>query len=158
MRIARLRTERNDAYYHVVNYVAGLPGQQPFTEELRAEYIERLKQCADFFTVEPIAFAFMPDHYHLILHDPGDELDDEEACERYNEYYKDRKVLFAGTPREIKPGTPACKRAKKRMTDMAMFMRDFQQQIAHAFKSKSAWRGNLWAERYKSTWNAMVPD
>jgi len=133
-------------YYHLMNRIAGEPGEYPFGDTEKEMLIRLLKAASCLFTVEPLGYQIMGNHWHIICHAPAEVLSPAAVAERYNRFYKERKTLLL-------PEDPNCARIAADMRDISCFMRWIQQRFTTWFNRTrpTRRRGTLWAGRFKST-------
>ena len=140
MRIARIRRERQGTFYHVMNRAAGTRADRPFGDREREYFIRLLRRLATFYTVEPISYCVMSNHFHIVIYAPSELPEIEDTVERYNAYYKGKKVIQADSP--------DIDEVRARLRDMSCFLKDLQQLFTGWFnKSRTERRrGTLWAD------------
>ena len=76
-----LRSFKPDRWYHLISRIAN----RAFclTDEERTRFVERLWRVAKFSGIEVLAYCFMSNHFHLLVHLPeAPELGDEELFDR----------------------------------------------------------------------------
>ena len=72
-----LRNFKPDLCYHLISRIANRAFY--LTDEERTRFVERLWRVARFSGVEVLAYCFMSNHFHLLVHLPEvPELSDEE--------------------------------------------------------------------------------
>ena len=119
MRRARIKRKQDGAYYHMYNRVIGCPGDFPFGDVERERLVGLIQALAMFYTIEPIDFVIMGNHFHLVAYAPGKPLSLKQAARRYNAFYPKRLPLS--------PEMPECLHQAKRLRDISAFMKDLQQ-------------------------------
>lgn len=146
MRTPRIRSQQVGMYYHIVNRIAGEPGVVPFGDVARERMVELLNEVSRLFTVEPIAYQIMGNHFHLLVHAPAKALPLDEALGRYNAYYSGRKE-------PLRPEDPAAARIPAYLRDISSFVGMLEQRFAVWFNRHwpATRRGRLWGDRFKST-------
>lgn len=149
MRIARLKPVAADTpvrgtYYHLVNRIAGFPGDYPFEDVEKEQFLRLMKKLLGFYTIEPLAWVVMGNHFHLVVFAPADAPSRDLAARRYEAYYNGKRWLD--------PASDRCAKVAQRMADISPFMRDLQFQFSGWFnRSRSVRRrGRLWGDRFKS--------
>lgn len=147
MRTARFKPAGADphgTYYHLVNRIAGLPGEFPFGDVEKEMFIRLIKKLAGFYTLDVLAWQVMGNHFHIIVFSPAESPSSEEAARRFEAYHNGKKVLD--------PTSPSCLELTGRLRDISWFMHDLQQQFTCWYNRTRPGRrrGILWAERFKS--------
>ena len=146
MRTARIKPVGAGVYYHIMNRIAGEPGYYPFDDVAREKMVSLFREVATLYTVEPIAFQFLGNHWHAIIYAPAECPNPAETVKRYNQYYKDAKP-------PITPDDPLIENLAKRLNSISAFAGLVQQRFATWFNrhSPKKRRGKLWGDRFKST-------
>ena len=82
MRVMRaLRNFKPDRCYHLISRIANRACY--LTDEERTRFVERLWRVAKFSGIEVLAYCFMSNHFHLLVHLlEAPELSDEELFDR----------------------------------------------------------------------------
>ena len=109
MREPRLKMQFSDGYYHLYNRIAGCAGDFPFSDVEREQLVRILRGLARFYVIEPIDYAIMSNHFHLVVFAPGKVPSPSEAAARYNAYYP--------TLPPLPPTAPECARQAERMRE-----------------------------------------
>ena len=124
-RQARIKPSDRGTYYHVMNRISGLPGEFPFDDVEKEKLVRLIHKWSRYFTVEPIAYQIMGNHYHLVCYAPGEDekLSAPEAAERHNRFY-------AGKAPALTASEPDCERIAERMRDVSAFVGQIQQVFA----------------------------
>ena len=91
MRRARIKRQRDGAYYHLYNRIIGCPGDYPFGDIERDDLVRRIRRLAEFYTIEPIDYVIMGNHFHLVAYAPGKPPSLRQAAKRYNRFYPLRR-------------------------------------------------------------------
>ena len=129
-------------YYHLVNRIAGRPGEFPFGDLEKEQFIILMKRLAAYYTLEPLVWQVMGNHFHIVAFAPANAPSPEEAARRYRAYHRDKKML--------NPDTPECLALAEKLRDISAFMHDLQQQFAAWYNKTHKRRGGLWAGRFKN--------
>ena len=87
MRIARVRYDGTNVYYHVCNRVGGTRKDRVFDDVAKEKLVSIAKNLTTFFSVDVISFAVLSNHYHAVLSTSGELPNREEAARRYEAYY-----------------------------------------------------------------------
>ncbi len=145
MRQARIRIDDAPCWYHCYNRVAGTRHDRPFGEVEKEQFARLLKRVARLYCVRVVAYQVLSNHFHLLLHAPDAEPDEQEICRRYKNFHRGRRTLT--------PGSPACRDWQARSRDISWFMRHLQQLFTVWYNRSrpEPRRGSLWADRFKHT-------
>ena len=145
MRQARLKPDYQDTWHHCYNRFAGTRDDRPFGDAEKEMFVRILKRLAAFYAVRVVSYAFMSNHFHIILQAPAKVPSEEDAATRYAAFHKGR--------REIHPGTPACAEWARRLRDVSWFMRHLQHLYTAWYNRTRPVRrhGPLWSGRFKNT-------
>ena len=145
-RTRRIKPNDVGVYYHLMNRVAGEPGEYPFGDAEKEMLVRLLKEACCLFTVEPLGYQVMGSHWHVVCHAPAEVLAPEATAARYNRFY-------AGDKAPLLPEDPQCIRIAADLRDISCFMRWIQQRFTAWFNRTrpKRRRGTLWAGRFKST-------
>jgi putative transposase len=146
MRTRRIKSEDSGMYYHVVNRIAGEPGSLPFDDVAREKMVALLYDVSRLFTVEPIAYQIMGNHFHILVYAPAEALPLEQALDRYNNYYKGKKI-------PLLPENPSSARIPAYLRDISACVGMMEQRFTVWFNKHwpATRRGKLWGDRFKST-------
>ncbi len=130
-----------------MNRISGLPGEYPFDDVAKEKLAKLFREWSEYFTVEPIAYQVMGNHYHLVCYAPGrgEMLSASDAAERHNRFYGGKKHKLAADD-------PDCARIAERMRDISAFVGQIQQVFSSWFNRTRPGRrrGSLWADRFKA--------
>ena len=145
-RSARIKSENNQAWYHLHNRMAGSRMEMPFEERgVREKLIEVIKLYANAYFCKVSAFCIMGNHYHIVAN--------------FEKYMKLSKAELKERAALIYPDETTCtknwmdyewKRFEKRLFDMSEFMRNIQMHFARWYNAKFQRKGRFWADRFKS--------
>ena len=147
MRTARLKPAGADphgTYYHLLNRIAGMPGDLPFGDVEKEMFIRLLKKLAGLYTLDLLAWQVMGNHFHLVVFAPATPPSPEEAARRFAAYHHGKRV--------IDPTSSQGELLAARLRDISWFMHDLQQQFACWYNRTrpDRRRGVLWGNRFKS--------
>lgn len=152
MRRARIKPESANpetpdhpagTYYHLVNRIAGQPGQLPFGDAEKEKLLRMLLRLCLFFVIEPVACAIMGNHFHLVVFVPALPPSLDEALRRFRTYYGEKRKTTAAERERL----PA------RLRDISSFMQLLQFPFTcwfNASRKGGRRRGALWQGRFKS--------
>jgi hypothetical protein len=143
-RQARIKPEGVETTYHICNRVAGDPNDLPFGDPEKEKFAELVHRLASYYSVEVLAFNYLGNHYHLLLHPAVTPPSNEETVRRYEAFYEGKRWLD--------PQSERCAEIGRRLHDISWFVRDLQQRFTTWFNHTrtSPRRGGLWAGRFKS--------
>ncbi|OVE82135.1 hypothetical protein BVY04_01750 [bacterium M21] len=149
MRIARLKPKWKSSYVHLMGRVAGEPDWLPFGDVEKEHMIRLWKRLCGYYTMETISFCPMSNHWHAVVYVRKDPPSPEEAAERYNRYYKDKRYPLKPTNDFDRD---KLKVEAKRMNNFSRLVSEFQQQFTMWYNRVRCpgRRGTLWADRFKS--------
>ena len=147
---------RRGTYYHLYNRIAGVPGEFPFGDLEKEQFIRLLKKLGTLYTLDLLAWQVMGNHFHIIAFAPEQPPTPEEAARRYEAYHNGKKWLD--------PETPECQFLTEKLRDISHFMHNLQHQFVTWYNRPRKRRGSLWAGRFKSTilegetslWNGII--
>lgn len=146
-RLARLKVDESDAWYHVCARVAAKRGEYPIEETLcQQTFVRLLKHYSSIYFCDVAGFCVMGNHYHVVLRFEGPRLVESEELERR------AKRLYPGSSKELKAWTSdQWKRLEERLFNLSELMRNLQAAFARWYNRTYDRRGRFWAERFKST-------
>ena len=146
MRTARIRYDDERCCYHVMNRVAGEPDYLPFGE-VEKEYMFGLaRRLSRFYRIDILSLVAMGNHFHMVcVTYPGLPSVDEMST-RYEDYYGATRAKPNWKSKKVR------ERIGKRMCDISMLLKHFQQSFTTWFNATRSTRrrGRLWAGRFKS--------
>jgi hypothetical protein len=147
MRIARLKPADADphgTYYHLLNRIAGIPGEFPFADVEKEMFIRLMKKLAGLYTLDLLAWQVMGNHFHLVVFAPANPPSPEEAARRFAAYHQSKRF--------VDPASSQGEQLAARLRDISWFMHDLQQQFACWYNRTrpARRRGMLWGNRFKS--------
>lgn len=165
MRSLRLKIEDRTSVYHTMSRVVGNERLLTWKDKIFMEM--QMTKVSLFTGVEVITYAFMDNHFHLLLRvlAKEKEMSDAELVRRGDMLYSAKSVEYRQIHRLLVEDEPKeeleaerfrrerdelRKRLIGRMNDLSMFMKMFKQRVSIGFNGKRKRLGALWSERYKS--------
>ncbi|MBF0245322.1 MAG: transposase [Planctomycetes bacterium] len=146
-RMARLRVESGEAWYHIYCRVSGKNDEYPLdVEGAREALIRHIRFYARAYECEVAGFCVMGNHYHLVVRfSERVELGRKELMKR-------AKLLYPNTWEAVKGwGDERFQRLNNRLFDVSEFVRNIQQGYTKWYNRAVGRSGRLWAERFRST-------
>lgn len=146
MRQSRIKPlEGWGSFVHLYNRVVGTCLDYPFHDAEKEHFLRILQRLSRFYTIEPIAYQVMGNHYHLLVYVPAHPPSRPEAACRYESFYSGK--------RHMNPESEACEQLRHKLRDISAFVKDLQQPFTRWFNRTRPIRrrGHLWAERFKNT-------
>jgi putative transposase len=146
-------------YYHCMTRVVG--GERLLGSREKEVLRRMLWQVAEFCGVRILTYAVMSNHFHVLVHLPGEEarlIDDEELGRRYEVLYERSCAPWQPKPavlRELlrentREGRRWRERLRARMGDVSVFMKTVKQRFSIWYNKTHGRYGTLWASRFKS--------
>ncbi|RMF38059.1 MAG: hypothetical protein D6753_16415, partial [Planctomycetota bacterium] len=120
---------------------------------------DRLRALVSVFGIEVVAFAIMPDHFHVMVRTRPDRVarwTDLEAAVRWLQAFpgrRDARQLGTSTEQTAQAlaADPArLARVRERLADVSWFMRSISEPIARAANREDGTRGAFWEGRFKA--------
>jgi putative transposase len=147
MRTARLKPVGADlqgTYYHLLNRIAGIPGDFPFGDVEKEMFIRLLKKMANLYALDVLSWQVMGNHFHLVVFAPAASPSPDEAARRFAAFHHGKRF--------IDPASPQSEQLAARLRDISCFMHDLQQRFACWYNRTrpARRRGMLWGNRFKS--------
>ena len=147
-RMARVKLEGAEGWYHVHCQVAGHKGEYVLADPLcRKKLIDLLKFYTKAYCCELASFSIMGNHWHGVLHfEAPRHLTSEELMRCARRFYPSslsRKLLKNWTASQWE-------RFSRRLFDISEFMRNVQSGFATWYNQTHQRKGKFWADRYKS--------
>ncbi|MEC5125818.1 transposase [Verrucomicrobiales bacterium BCK34] len=158
MRQPRIRGE-GKSYYHCLSRV--VDGRFILGDEEREHFVALMRRLEAFHGMRVVTYCVMSNHFHLLIEEP-----DEETRAGWSEASIIERVArlhdstVARTLREELERARAAKnqewetqildRYRKRMGDLACFMKELKQRFSQWYNRRNGRRGTLWEDRYKS--------
>lgn len=157
-----LRNFKPNRCYHLVSRIAN----RAFflTGEERTRFVDRLWRVATFSGIEVLAYCFMSNHFHLLVHLPeAPKLTDEELLGRIAALYSG--VRLAEIRKEWNLYVQANdeshkrlfrKRFFRRMYDISAFMKTLKQNSTMSYNRRRVHAGTMWESRFRE--REYMPD
>jgi len=155
MRQARIKSE-GAGYYHAMSRI--IEQRHILQEPEKQRLHDLMRRLAAFGGLEVLAYCFMSNHFHILLHVPErQEVSDNELLRRLAFILEDWEVRqIAERLRECRQqGQNSAAEALKarytyRMFDLSEFFKAFKQQFSQFYNTREGRRGPLWEQRFKS--------
>ena len=144
MRTARIRNDREQCFFHVVNRVSGMPGYLPFGEVEKEKLFTLFEKLQRFYTVELMSVVVMSNHFHAVCCTSPELPDTETVKANYRAFHGSKRAEPDWENPEI------VRQYAERMRDVSSMMKDAQQLFTNWFNRRWKRRGRLWADRFKS--------
>ena len=134
-----LRNFKPDRCYHLISRIANRAFY--LTDEERTRFVERLWRVAKFSGIEVLAYCFMSNHFHLLVHLPeAPELSDEELFDRIAALYSGDRLAEIRKEWEMyarlndEAGRKRFReRFLRRMYDVSAFMKTLKQNTTMSY-------------------------
>ena len=149
---------RSTPYYHCISRCvrrAFLCGEDRFSgrsfDHRRQWLVDRMRFLAGIFTIDICAYAFMSNHYHLVLRLCGEraaELSDAEVVERYRHLFPD--TVEEWDQRAAEDQAEIVRKWRERLSDLSWYMRCLNESIARRANLEDGCRGRFWEGRFRS--------
>lgn len=154
MRALRKKMVGKPCYYHLYNRAAGERGELPFGDVSKERMFKLIVELGDYFLIETISATIMGNHYHLVVHAPGEPPTLEEAAKRHNDYHgltcaeevPNGKIYLDP---ELDP--ERCEKTAAQMIDISAFIGRLQQRFTTWYNRTHNRYGGMWADRFKNT-------
>jgi putative transposase len=146
-RMARLKIEQGQGFYHLCARTAGMKGAYPLQDgRCQSKIAQLLEQLASVWCCSVAGFTIMGNHYHFIVFfEAPRKLAKKELRRR-------ALLLYPGQEKMLDDWLPnKWKRFQERIFDVSEFMRSFQSTFARWYNRTFDRRGRFWADRFKST-------
>ena len=121
--------------------------------------VQRIKELAQYFSIDVCAYAVMSNHYHLVLHvnqEQAQSWTDEDVIKRWTTLFPGHGALIE-TLRLNKQTKTAqrmlerrVKEWRSRLTDISWFMRCLNESVARRANREDDCKGRFWEGRFKS--------
>ena len=150
-----LRNFKPDRCYHLISRIANRAFY--LTDEERTRFVERLWRVAKFSGIEVLAYCFMSNHFHLLVHLPeAPELSDEELFDRIAALYSDDRLAEIRKEWEMyarlndEAGRKRFReRLLRRMYDVSALMKTLKQNTTMSYNCRSVHTGTMWESRFR---------
>ena len=145
------------AVYHCITRTVN--GEMLFEDREKEVLRKMLWQVADFSGVEILTYCIMTNHFHVLVHVPGEQVvSDEELMRRYKILYpKPTQYQIASIEvmeGQLRSGGAEAEAIRRkllaRMGDVSEFMKAVKQRFSVWYNRSHQRFGTLWAERFKS--------
>ena len=80
MRALRKKMVGKPCYYHLCNRVAGQKDDMPLDGVAKERMFKLVVELGNYFLIETISATIMGNHFHLVVHAPGEPPTIEEAA------------------------------------------------------------------------------
>jgi len=114
MRHPRIKPVGVDTFMHVYNRTVGSTVEFPFGDVEKEEFIRRVKALDRYYAIDVLAVTVLGNHFHAIIHVPGEPPTNEEAARRYSEHHDGKRC--------IEPDSLACTKLAMQLRDVSQFM------------------------------------
>ena len=148
MRCRRIRYDREDCYYHLMNRIAGEPGEFPFGKVEKETFLRLAVDLTRFYSLDLLSVVVMGNHYHIVCSAPAEAPGKHEVIANWR--------AFRGSgPTVLEPdweNEATVAQLAGRMRDISKFIKDLQQRFTCWFNRTrpKGRRGGLWADRFKN--------
>ena len=150
------RNREYDTVHHLMSRVAHKV--YILNDDDRNDFIEIIRRAAEFVGVQLLGWCLMTNHFHLLVYLPFPiELSEEEILRRYGvlKGVKAKEAKIEEIARLQSTGAAAEVEAwlaaqRKRMYDIASFMKIAKQWFTEEYNSRYAHTGTLWESAYQS--------
>ncbi|MGI5868452.1 MAG: transposase [Kiritimatiellia bacterium] len=155
MRLPRVLAQ-GEGIYHVISRISG---QRFLLDDKEKPLLEWLMNAAAGFSgVDVLAYAFMDNHFHMLVKVPMyREVDDEELVRRMCLLYgepKTQRILQDWALWEAKGLAVKVLNAKAalrlRMYDLSQFCKTFKETFSMSYNERHEHSGTIWGSRFKS--------
>jgi hypothetical protein len=154
----RFKTKHNAAVYHCISRT--INGENLFDDASKEMLRKHLHQAAEFSGVKVLTYAFMSNHFHVLVKVPEQGVvSDEELVRRYKILHPNpskwvtRQVVILETT--LKENGPDAQKLRDqllaRMGDLSEFMKTFKQRFSIWYNCDHDRFGPVWSERFTST-------
>jgi putative transposase len=145
MRGPRIRPQGQSTWHHIFNHAVGSSEDRPLGPVECEEFLSMMLTQEKLFTVKVVSFIVMGNHFHIVLYDPGELVSEEEACQRYNDFYPDRAPL--------QPGTARCAEFREYIGNMSQYMCRLEGMFSTWYNKKQIpqRKGAFWVRRFTNS-------
>ena len=121
--------------------------------------VSHMKQLASVFAVDVCAYAFMSNHYHLVVRVDqarSNAWSDQEVCERWLQVFPGNRPVYETLSRNLRSNAAKKRFDEKvltwrnRLSDLSWFMRCMNEGIARRANREDECTGRFWEGRFKS--------
>lgn len=158
MRQPRIRGD-GKSYYHCLSRV--VDGRYILGDEEREHFVVLMRQLEAFHGMRVVTYCVMSNHFHLLIEEPDDETrgacDAETILGRVGRLHDEtaertlrEELERARAAKNEKWESEILDRYRRRMGDLACFMKELKQRFSQWYNRRNGRRGTLWEDRYKS--------
>ena len=158
MRQSRIRGE-GKSYYHCLSRV--VDRRHVFHDEEKEHFVALMRKLEAFHGMRIVTYCVMSNHFHLLIEEPDREaagaLDAETILKRVGFLYDATTVRMlrdelkrARDSGDGRAEEQILNRYRRRMGDLAGFMKDLKQRYSQWHNKRQGRSGTLWEDRYKS--------
>jgi len=158
MRQPRIRGE-GKSYYHCLSRV--VDGRFILGNEEREHFVALMRQLEAFHGMRVVTYCVMSNHFHLLIEEPDEETrtnwSGEVILQRVGRLHDAtaERTLREELERAHSAGNEKWEREileryRRRMGDLACFMKELKQRFSQWYNRRNGRRGTLWEDRYKS--------
>ena len=158
MRQPRIRGE-GKSYYHCLSRV--VDGRFILEDEEREHFVALMRQLEAFHGMRVVTYCVMSNHFHLLIEEPDEETRANWGAEQI--LGRVRRLHDATAERTLRQELERARAAgnqaweneildryRRRMGDLACFMKELKQRFSQWYNRRKSRRGTLWEDRYKS--------
>ena len=153
------------SYYHCIGRCvrrAFLCGDDQYTgknfDHRKDWMLSRLSFLSRIFAIDVAAYAFMSNHYHLVLRidqDTAKRWDEREVCRRWKRMFSQPLIVQKylrgeGSDAERGKAREIINEWRRRLYDLSWFMKQFNEYIARLANAEDLCKGRFWESRFKS--------
>ncbi len=141
-------------------FLAGVDSVTGIDYSHRKEIVRRrLETLASVFAIDVLAYAIMSNHFHVVLRnrpDIVDQLSDEEVAEKWLRLYPGERLdISLGQPKiqdidALSQNGPRIAEIRRRLSDISWFMRALAEPIARLANREDKCTGRFWEGRFKA--------
>jgi len=139
----RIKVHSHAAAYHVVSRVS----QQEYrlSDHMKEVFLKKLISLKSLFFCHLVSFCILDSHFHaMIAMDDSEDIDEDEAMERWNRYHEKEYRL--------NPNVEAFRKyVVNTLTDVSRFMKKLNLLMTNAYNRHTGKVGSLWQSRFHST-------
>ena len=155
MRRARIKAE-GAGYYHCMSRI--IERRMILGDAEKDRLLRLMHSLAAFGGLEILAYAFMSNHFHVLLHVPERrDVSDEELLQRLRHIHASQEVELIGKQLQdfrLQGQESAAAWLKSRFTyrmyDVSEFFKALKQQFSQYYNTREGRSGPLWEQRFKS--------
>ncbi|MGI5870117.1 MAG: transposase, partial [Kiritimatiellia bacterium] len=155
MRLPRVLA-KGEGVYHVISRISGQRFLLDEDEKPRLEWL--MNAAAGFSGVDVLAYAFMDNHFHILVKVPLPKpVDDQELVRRMRLLYGKKKTdrILAEWELWEKKGmagrvVDAKFALRRRMYDLSQFCKTFKETFSMMYNDRHDHSGTIWGSRFKS--------